>query len=49
MSLQRIVDLMEARSVDASPMLATGEIHSGVSGRLDATTGSDDSEDFDNN
>ena len=49
MSLQRIVDLMEARSVDASPMLATGEIHSGVSGRLNATTGSDDSEDFDNN
>jgi DNA-binding MarR family transcriptional regulator len=27
MSLQRIVDLMEARTLDASPILATGDIH----------------------
>jgi DNA-binding MarR family transcriptional regulator len=26
-SLQRIVELMEARDIDASPMLTTGEIH----------------------
>lgn len=35
-SLQRIVDLMEARDVDASPILATGEIQDGASARLNA-------------
>jgi DNA-binding MarR family transcriptional regulator len=35
-SLQRIVDLMEARGVDASPILATGEMQDGPSARLEA-------------
>lgn len=34
LSLQRIVDLMEVSSVDASPILATGDIQAGASGRL---------------
>jgi DNA-binding MarR family transcriptional regulator len=37
MSLQRIVDLMEARSLDASPILATGDIQAGTSTRLEVT------------
>ncbi|MBZ0135440.1 MAG: MarR family transcriptional regulator [Planctomycetes bacterium] len=49
MSLQRIVDLMEARSVDASPMLATGDIHSGASGRLDAAGAGGDPDNFKKN
>ena len=37
MSLQRIVDLMEARSLDASPILATGDIQAGASGKYPAS------------
>lgn len=33
-SLQRVVDLLEARSLDASPMLTTGEINEGASARM---------------
>lgn len=33
-SLQRIVDMMEARSLDASPLLHTGDIQEGVSERM---------------
>lgn len=47
-SLQRIVDLMEARSVDASPMLATGEIFSGASGRLEAANTVNDPDEIEN-
>jgi DNA-binding MarR family transcriptional regulator len=33
-SLQRVVDLMEVRSLDASPILTTGDIQAGASGRM---------------
>lgn len=33
-SLQQIVDLMEARSLDASPILTTGDIQAGASARM---------------
>jgi DNA-binding MarR family transcriptional regulator len=49
MSLQRIVDLMEARSVDASPMLATGDIHAGASGRLEAADAGEEPDHFEKN
>ncbi|MCA8914917.1 MAG: MarR family transcriptional regulator [Planctomycetes bacterium] len=49
MSLQRIVDLMEARSVDASPMLATGDIHAGASARLEAADAGDNPDNVEKN
>lgn len=49
MSLQRIVDLMEARGVDASPILATGDIQDGASARMRAVDLRDDPDSEPNN